>query len=174
MEKGLAMRRMAFSLIVAATLGATAPAQAGPLDALLDGFDDGCHYTDAFDDLLQSSYLFARKEGAIVIPPAHAADFGQPVVRPDDEYLHITLPVIDASWRGVPVKEIEVYITELASDFVYHAVIFDPAATDAAAKTFTERGVASKVKLNTGDGPELDTGFSALEGGPRYYCDLSG
>lgn len=163
--------------MMAALVGLALPAAAGarPLDDLLQGFDDACDYSDALAGLLQSSYTFARKEGAIAIPAGYEAVFGPPFVRPQDEYLHIVLPVTGGTWRGVPVKEIEVYITALASGFSYHAVIFPADALEAAETAFRERGLAAQEKLAKQDetGFGWDTGFAVTDGVPRYQCDLS-
>ena len=159
--------------LIALALPATAGARS--LDDLLLGFDDACDYSDALADLLQSSYAFARKEGAIVLPAGYETVFGPPSVRLQDEYLHIVLPVTGGTWRGVPVKEIEVYITELASGFSYQAVVFPADARKAAEAAFHERGRAAKKKLEKQDetGFGWDTGFAVTEGVPRYQCDLS-
>lgn len=163
--------------LAAALIGLALSAAAGarPLDDLLQGFDDACDYSDALADLLQSSYAFARKEGAIAIPAGYEAVFGPPTVRPQDEYLHIVLPVTGGTWRGVPLKEIEVYITELASGFSYQAVVFSTDALKAAEAAFRERGLAAKRKLEKQDetGFGWDTGFAVTDGVPRYQCDLS-
>ena len=163
--------------MMAAMIGLALPAAASaqPLDDLLKGFDDACDYSDALADLLQSSYAFARKEGAIAIPAGYEAVFGQPTVRPQDEYLHIVLPVTDGTWRGVPVREIEIYITALASGFSYQAVIFPADALKAAEAAFSQRGLAAKKKLEKQDetGFGWDTGFAVTDGVPRYQCDLS-
>ena len=148
---------------------------AKPLDPLLDGFDDACDYSDALGALLQSSYAFAHKEGEIALPAGYEAVFGPPTVKPDNEYLQVTLPVVDGTWRGVPVKEIEIYITELASGFSYQAVIFPTEALKEAEAAFKERGDAAQKKLAAQDdsGFGWDTGFAVIEGAPRYQCDLS-
>lgn len=163
--------------LMAALIGLALPAAvaARPLDPLLDGFDDACDYGDALAALLQSSYAFARKEGTIALPAGYEAMFGKPTVKPQDEYLRITLPVVDGTWRGVPVKEIEVYITELESGFNYHAVIFPTEALKAAEAAFEERGDAALKKLQAQDegGFGWDTGFAITDGVPRYQCDLS-
>ncbi|ANH03202.1 hypothetical protein [Shinella sp. HZN7] len=163
--------------MMAALVGLALPAAAGarPLDDLLQGFDNACDYSDALAGLLQSSYAFARKEGTIAIPAGYEAVFGPPSVRPQDEYLHIVLPVTGGTWRGVPVKEIEVYITALASGFSYHAVIFPADALEAAEAAFRERGLAAQEKLAKQDetGFGWDTGFAVTDGVPRYQCDLS-
>ena len=163
--------------MMAALVGLALPAAADarPLDDLLQGFDDACDYSDALAGLLQSSYAFARKEGAIAIPAGYEAVFGPPSVRPQDEYLHIVLPVTGGTWRGVPVKEIEVYITALASGFSYQAIIFPPDALEAAEAAFRERGLAAQEKLAKHDetGFGWDTGFAVTDGVPRYQCDLS-
>lgn len=153
----------------------TSPVLAAPLDPLLEGFDDACQYSDGLAALLQSSYAFARKEGPIAIPAGYEAVFGQPTVAPVDEYLHITLPVTDGTWRGVPVKEIEVFITELESGFSSHAVIFPADATNAAEMTFKARGEVAQKKLAAQDEADFgwQTGFSVIDGVPRYMCDLS-
>lgn len=150
-------------------------ALAKPLDPLLDGFDDACAYSDALATLLQSSYAFARKEGEIALPAGYEAVFGPPTVKPDNEYLQVTLPVVDGTWRGVPVKEVEVYITALASGFAYHAVIFPTDAVGQAEAAFKERGIAAQKRLAAQDdsGFGWDTGFAVIEGAPRYQCDLS-
>jgi hypothetical protein len=152
-----------------------AAAAARPLDPLLEGFDDACAYSDALAALLQSSYAFARKEGTLSIPAGYEAMFGPPSVKPENEYLQVTLPVVDGTWRGVPVKEIEVYITELESGFIYHAVLFQPDALKAAEAAFKQRGIAAQKKLAAQDdsGFGWDTGFAIIDGAPRYQCDLS-
>jgi hypothetical protein len=163
--------------LMAAFLGLALPAAAAPqpLDPLLEGFDDACAYSDALAALLQSSYAFARKEGPLSLPSGYEAVFGAPIVTPENEYLKVTLPVVDSTWRGVPVKEIEVYITALASGFNYHAVLFQPDALTAAEAAFKERGVAAQKKLSAQDdtGFGWDTGFALIDGAPRYQCDLS-
>ena len=162
---------------VFALIGLTLPAAAAPrsLDALFKGFDDACDYSEPLGTLLQSSYAFARKEGSLSVPSGYEGVFGPPRVKPDKEYLQITLPVVDGTWRGVPVKEIEVYITELESGFTYHAVVFQPDALKAAEAAFKARGIAAKKKLTKMDdsGFGWDTGFAVIDGGPRYQCDLS-
>ncbi|MGQ3212707.1 MAG: hypothetical protein ACT6U0_06650 [Shinella sp.] len=164
-------------ILMAAFMGLALPAAAAarPLDPLLEGFDDACAYSDALASLLQSSYAFARKEGTLSIPAGYEALFGPPSVKPENEYLKVTLPVVDGTWRGVPVKEIEVYITELESGFNYHAVLFQPEALKAAEATFKARGIAAKKKLSAQDdsGFGWDTGFAIIDGAPRYQCDLS-
>nr|WP_298104534.1 hypothetical protein [uncultured Shinella sp.] len=161
--------------LVAAFLGLALPAAAQPLDPLLQGFDDACNYTDALGDMLQSSYAFARKEGSVAIPGGYEAAFGKPTVTPHDEYLHITLPVVDGTWRGVPVKEIEVYITELESGFSSHTVVFETSALKQAEAAFKARGAAAQKKLAKQDdsGFGWQTGFAVRDGVPRYECDLS-
>ena len=79
------------------------------------------------------------------------------------------------TWRGVPVKEIEVYITELASGFSYQAIVFPADALKAAEAAFRERGLAAKKKLEKQDetGFGWDIGFAVTDGVPRYQCDLS-
>ena len=152
----------------------TAPA-ARPLDGLLDGFDNACRFSDMLTALLQSSYAFARKEGAVSIPAGYEGAFGPPSVQPEDEYLRITLPVIDGTWRGVPVRELEIYITPLASGFSYQAVVFPAEALKAAEAAFKARGAAAQKKLSAQDeaGFGWDTGFAVIDGVPRYQCDLS-
>lgn len=161
--------------LVAAFLGLALPAAAQPLDPLLEGFDDACNYTDALGGLLQSSYAFARKEGAIEIPRGYEAAFGKPAVVKEEDYLHITLPVVDGTWRDVPVKEIEVYITELESGFSSHTVVFETAALKQAEAAFKARGTAAQKKLTKQDdsGFGWQTGFAVRDGAPRYECDLS-
>lgn len=151
------------------------PALAAPLDPLLEGFDDACDYSDGLAALLQSSYAFARKEGDIAIPAGYETVFGQPTVAPVDEYLHIALPVNDGTWRGVPVQEIEVFITALESGFSSHAVIFPAGAVKHAEETFKARGESAQTKLTAQDEADLgwQTGFSVVDGVPRYMCDLS-
>lgn len=148
---------------------------AKPLDPLLEGFDDACQYTEALSSLLQSSYAFARREGTLAIPAGYETVFGPATVRPQDEYLQVTLPVADGTWRGVPVAAIEVYITALASGFTYHAVLFEKDALKAAETAFSARGIAAKKKLTAEDdsGFGWDTGFAVIDGLPRYQCDLS-
>lgn len=151
------------------------PGAAKPLDPLLEGFDDACRYTEALSSLLQSSYAFARREGTLAIPAGYETVFGTATVRPQDEYLQITLPVKDGTWRDVPVTAIEVYITALASGFTYHAVLFEKNALKAAETAFSARGIAAKTKLTAEDdgGFGWDTGFAVIDGAPRYQCDLS-
>jgi len=163
------------TILVAAFLGLALPASAQPLDPLLEGFDDACDYTDALGGLLQSSYAFARKEGSVDIPRAYEAAFGKPAVVKEEDYLHITLPVIDGTWRDVPVKEIEVYITELESGFSAHTVVFETAALKQAEAAFQARGAAAQKKLTKQDdsGFGWQTGFAVRDGVPRYECDLS-
>jgi hypothetical protein len=162
---------------VLALIGLTLPAAAAPrsLDALFKGFDNACDYSEALDTLLQSSYAFARKEGSLSVPAGYEGVFGPPRVKPDRDYLEITLPVVDGTWRGVPVKEIEVYITKLESGFASHAVIFQPDALKAAQTAFKARGIAAKKKLTKMDVSDFgwDTGFAIVDGWPRYQCDLS-
>ena len=161
--------------LVAVFLGLALPAAAQPLDPLLDGFDDACNYADALGGLLQSSYAFARKEGSIEIPRGYEAAFGKPTVAKEEDYLHITLPVIAGTWRDVPVKEIEVYITELESGFSSHTVVFETAALKQAEAAFKARGAAAQKKLTKQDdsGFGWQTGFAVHDGVPRYECDLS-
>lgn len=164
----LSMLALAFGLMAS-------PALAAPLDPLLEGFDDACDYSDGLATLLQSSYAFARKEGDIIIPAGYETVFGPPTVAPVDEYLHITLPVSGGTWRGVPVQEIEVFITALESGFSSHAVIFPAGAVKQAEETFKARGEAAQTKLTAQDESGLgwQTGFSVIDGVPRYMCDLS-
>ncbi len=151
------------------------PALAASLDPLLEGFEDACDYSDGLAALLQSSYAFARTEGDIAIPAGYETVFGQPTVAPVDEYLHVTLPVSDGTWRGVPVQEIEVFITALESGFSSHAVIFPAGAVKQAEETFKARGESAQTKLTAQDKADLgwQTGFSVVDGVPRYMCDLS-
>ncbi len=161
---------------LAALLGlAAAPAIAMPLDPLLEGFDDACAYTDALGALLQSSYAFARKEGSVVIPAGYEAAFGTPTVAPVEDYLHITLPVTDGTWRGVPVKQIDAYITPLESGLSSHAVVFPADALKSAEAAFRARGLAAQKKLAAQDesGFGWTTGFAVTNGAPSYQCDLS-
>jgi hypothetical protein len=164
-------------ILTAALIGLALPAAAAakPLDPLLQGFDDACAYSDALAALLQSSYAFARKEGTIVLPTGYEAAFGQPTVTPQDESLRIILPVVDGTWRDVPVKEIEVYITELESGLNYHAIVFPTDALKAAEAAFKARGVAAQKKLTAQDegGFGWETGFDVTDGVPRYQCNLS-
>ena len=163
--------------LIATLIGLTLPtaAAAQPLDPLLEGFDDACHYTDAFGALLQSSYAFARKEGPIALPKGYEAAFGKPVVKREDDYLHISLPVLNGTWRGVPVKEIEAYITELESGFSTHAVVFETGALKKAEAAFKERGTVAQKKLARQDETEFgwQTGFAVRDDAPRFECDLS-
>lgn len=163
--------------VIVAFVGLALPvaAVAQPLDPLLAGFDDACNYTDALGELLQSTYAFARKQGTVTIPEGYESAFGKPAVQPVDEYLHITLPVLDGTWRNVPVKEIEVYITELESGFSSHTVVFATNALKQAEATFKERGAAAQKKLARQDEAEFgwQTGFAVRDGAPRYECDLS-
>ncbi|MBO9631303.1 MAG: hypothetical protein J7516_18020 [Shinella sp.] len=161
--------------LVAAFLGLALPAAAQPLDPLLEGFDDACNYTDSLGGLLQSSYAFARKEGSVEIPRGYEAAFGKPAVVKEEDYLHITLHVVDGTWRDVPVKEIEVYITELESGFSSHTVVFETSALKQAETTFKARGAAAQKKLTKQDdsGFGWQTGFAVRDGVPRYECDLS-
>ena len=163
------------AILTAALIGLALPVAAQPLDPLLEGFDDACNYTDALGELLQSSYAFARKEGAVAIPKGYEAAFGAPTVVPLDEYLHITLPVVDGTWRGVPVKEIEVYITALESGFSSHTVVFQTTALKDAEAAFKARGAAAQKKLTGQDesGFGWQTGFAVRNGAPRFECDLS-
>lgn len=166
--------RMAFLVGLAGLLLPVSGA-AKPLDPLLEGFDDACRYTEALGALLQSSYAFARQEGTLSIPAGYETVFGTATVRPQDEYLQITLPVTDGTWRGVPVAAIEVFITALASGFTYHAVLFEKDAQKEAETAFSARGLAAKKKLTAEDdsGFGWDTGFAVIDGVPRYQCDLS-
>lgn len=162
--------------MIAALFGLVAtPALPMPLDPLLEGFDDGCSYTDVLATLLQSSYAFARKEGQVEIPAGYEAAFGKPTVTREEDTLHITLPVTNGTWRGVPVKEIEAYITELESGLSPHAVVFPVEALKAAETAFKERGIAAQKKLTAQDenGFGWETGFTVTDGAPRYGCDLS-
>lgn len=163
------------TILVAAFLSLALPAVAQPLDPLLEGFDDACNYTDALGGLLQSSYAFARKEGSVEIPEEYEAAFGKPAVVKEEDYLHITLPVVDGTWRDVPVKEIEVYITELESGFSSHTVVFETSALKQAETAFKARGAAAQKKLTKQDdsGFGWRTGFAVRDGVPRYECDLS-
>ena len=151
------------------------PALSTPLDPLLQGFDDGCSYTDALATLLQSSYAFARKEGQVEIPAGYEAVFGQPTVKREEDTLHIVLPVTNGTWRGVAVKEIEAYITELESGLIPHAVVFPAEALKEAEAAFKDRGLAAQKKLSAQDenGFGWETGFTVTDGVPRYGCDLS-
>ena len=163
--------------VMAVVLGMALPAavRAEPLDPLLEGFDDACAYSDALAALLQSSYAFARKQGTLSVPTGYDAVFGRPSVKQDKEYLQVTLPVVNGTWRGVPITEIEVYLTELESGVNYHAVIFPKDALEAAEAAFKERGVAAQKKLSARDesGFGWDTGFAVTDGVPRYECNLS-
>jgi len=163
------------TILMSALVGLALPAAAQPLDPLLEGFDDACNYTEAFGGLLQSSYAFARKEGSVAIPKGYEAAFGQPAVTKEEDYLHITLPVIDGTWRDVPVKEIEVYITELESGFSSHTVVFEISGLKQAEAAFKARGAAAQKKLTKQDdsGFGWQTGFAVRDGVPRYECDLS-
>ncbi|MCF3641492.1 hypothetical protein LXM94_16080 [Rhizobium sp. TRM95111] len=150
-------------------------AHAAALDPLLDGFERNCSYTEPLHALFQSSYLVARKEGPLVVPQGYEAAFGAPVTTQDGEYLRTVIPVVAGTWRGVPVREFEIYITELASDFVYHAVIFDRAAEDEAKAAFDRPLPPSGAPSDTEDGASGPmSGFGIFDGVPRYFCDLSG
>lgn len=159
------------ALVTASAYGS--PVMARPLDAFLAGFDDACAYSASLDGFFRSSYLFARGEGALDVPADLSDTIGTPSVTPQDEYLRILIPVIDGTWRGVPVREFEIYITREASGFVYHGVNFDRAATDEAAATFTSIGARAKDNLGTSEGAETNTGFSLHDGQPAYFCDSS-
>ena len=155
---------------------AATPALAGSLDPLLKGFDDGCDYTEALGGLLQSSYAFARKEGNVQLPSGYKALFGEVTVTPIEDYLEITIPVKDGTWRGVPVKQINAYITPLESGLSSHVVVFPKDAEKAAEAAFKDRGIASdkKVKAKDEGGFGWGTGFSIdKDGAPTYMCDLS-
>ncbi|MDO9415605.1 hypothetical protein [Pararhizobium sp.] len=147
-------------------------AGAATLDTLLKGFDDGCDYTVALDTLLRSSYDFARGQGSLKIPPAYALLFHAPVVETEGNYLHTVIPV-SGTWRGVPVKALDIYITHDESGFVVHSVIFEESATEQAKKTFAARAKRSNEKLNAGDGAEMNTEFGVFKGKPTLMCDLS-
>lgn len=154
---------------------AATPVLSRPLDPLLEGFDEACAYTDALGALLQSSYAFARKEGKVEIPAGYEASFGTPSVKPVEDYLQITLPVLDGTWRGVPIKEIEAFITPLESGFSSHAIVFPTEALEDAQAAFKDRGIAAQKELTATDENDFgwQTGFIVTDGVPRYECDLS-
>ena len=162
--------------VIAAFLGmAAAPALAAPLDPLLEGFDDGCKYTDAFADLLMSTYAFARKEGEVKIPAGYEAVLGTVTVTPIEDYLEITIPVKDGTWRGIPVKQIDAHITPLESGLSSHLIVFPDNAAKEAEATFKERGIASSKKVEAQDdgGFGWGTGLVTVDGKTGYMCDLS-
>ncbi|MGD9478300.1 hypothetical protein [Shinella sp. G-2] len=155
---------------------AATPTLAGSLDPLLKGFDDGCDYTEALGGLLQSSYAFARKEGKVELPSGYKALFGEVTVTPIEDYLEITIPVKNSTWRGVPVRQINAYITPLESGLSSHVIVFPKDAEKAAEAAFRERGIASqkKVKAKDDGGFGWGTGYSIdKDGAPSYMCDLS-
>lgn len=163
--------------LTAALLGLALPAAAADrsLDTLFKGLDDACQYTDPFGNMFQSIYAFARKEGQLTRPKGYEDVFGEPSIKPVDEYLHITMPVIGGTWRGVPVKEIEILITPLESGLSAHAIIFETKALKKAEAAFKKRGLAAQKKLARQDdgGFGWQTGFFVRDGVPRYECDLS-
>lgn len=163
--------------LTAVFLGLALPAMAADrsLDALFKGLDDACQYTDPFGTMFQSIYAFARKEGPLTRPKGYEDVFGELSIKPVDEYLHITMPVIGGTWRGVPVKEIEILITPLESGLSAHAIIFETKATKQAEAAFKTRGLAAQKKLAKQDdgGFGWQTGFFVRDGVPRYECDLS-
>lgn len=164
------------AIAMAALFGlAASPALPMPLDPLLEGFDDGCNYTDALGSLLQSSYAFARKEGKVEIPAGYETVFGTVTVKAIEDYLEITIPVKGGTWRGVPVKQIDANITPLESGLSSHLIVFPDDALKAAEAAFKERGIASQKKVAAQDegGFGWGTGFTIIDGAPGYMCDLS-
>lgn len=162
--------------LLAAMLGLAAPpALAAPLDKLFEGLDDGCQYSEALGSLLQSTYAFARKEGKVKIPAGYEAVFGEVTVTPIEDYLEITIPVKDGTWRGVPVKQIDAHITPLESGLSSHLVVFPDDAAKAAEAAFKERGIASKKKVEAMDdgGFGWGTGLITYDNKTGYMCDLS-
>ena len=165
--------RLPFLFAFAATAAADAAA-ARPLDSFLLGFDDACAYSATLDAFFQSSYRFARGEGALDVPADLGDTIGMPTVTPQDEYLRILIPVLPGgTWRGVPVREFEIYITVDASGFVYHGINFEVTAREAAAAAFQAIGERAQENLGTSAGAETDTGFVVRDGQPTYFCDSS-
>jgi hypothetical protein len=163
--------------LTAAFLAFALPAAAAErsLDTLFEGLDNACEYTEPFGNMFQSIYAFARKEGQLTRPKGYEEVFGELNIKPVDEYLHITMPVIGGTWRGVPIKEIEIEITPLESGLSAHAIVFETKALKEAETAFKTRGEAAQKKLTKLDdgGYGWQTGFFVRDGVPRFECNLS-
>lgn len=162
-------------LFAAVLVVASPPARAGAvLDGFLEGMDEGCRQSPAFQAFEQS--LVARhtppirRGTAIVAPPDLAAAIGPATAVDKGEWVEVSVP-LDGTWRGVAVKR---FVFSLGKENGIHAWAVEFAApAEAVTATFAERVKRSNAAMAVEYAEiEASTGLD-LDGRAALYCDVS-
>ncbi|MBV5264512.1 hypothetical protein [Pinisolibacter aquiterrae] len=167
-------------IVIAALAGlvlvaAPVPVRAGAVfDGFLEGMDDGCRQSPAFQAFEQS--LVARhtppiRRGTKIAAPADlAAAIGPAAAVDKGEWVEVSVP-LDGTWRGVAVKR---FVFSLGKENGIHAWAVEFAApAEAVTATFAERVKRSNAAMAVEYAEiEASTGLD-LDGRAALYCDLS-
>lgn len=156
------------------TSGMASASEVEDLGPLLDGFLEGCAFSDELAIIYQALPNAARSGEMADLPTAYKSIAGKPYVHQgEDEYTHWRLPLI-GHWRGALVSGLE--LIGIDETGVYVAMVHFADGPDLVGETFGDllhrsQGILMQDDFAADFGHSTST--SVENGFASVYCDLS-